>query len=1209
LEEKKKRQAEKKKKMMNKGDLRADILAAQEDASGLWFQQMHLKMFQDTVSGVVQHELLIAQRCETHAQQHVEAMPDITMHELKTRDLKEFKHQTTARWKKIRQQEYVRRQHQGVIDQIVIIAEALEVPMRETAAIYPQKYYRGRVARRLVIAMRAEGQLDIAAKKLQAVFRWKVTMELCRRRIKAFKRTRELLMVLKIQRTFRLRAAEQQSYKEFRKIQNMSKTELQEHELKLKKPGKKKAELKISRDYREAKVKAILDKTVHNTGNNANRRDMETRIARTMRRVFYCRKMNRFINRQIQTRRDRMVLAGLATYIQGVCRSYLKKRKAMFEALLNVVVQPIAGAFRASSKDVNYMLFKLRTSDGIFSESLGQATLRERVTDFCGFLSDCGVSLSVIRNAFPTKKKEFTKEWKKDKRRLKRPLYQRALALHSDKAERVKIITHETEQHVCEVLLSRCKNTRCETPWSCFHINGSVCRSRRVFRSKLIQYKFLLKCCKHLRRASWRNDLMEEWLMVNEFLSQCANERISCLDNIKDDKARKKMEAAEEKERHSQMMLANKTMFGGLLSDELIREVVHVSCGRSLGSEVPDKLQQRGSQLWFRWFHKRLICGTCLATGTLEDPIRKRDGSCQRCSAAPHHTTAKGEQSTLVKANLVREAKDLREPFDQLIVHCAWRYMVPMEHHSRAVRSHTCYNVAAHAAKPWIEALKRCGVTTVGELAQLRYTKSPFGLQTVIQRVKLPVGLGDVISRVLYMIDKQQRTRNSAAIAIEIINRVHGGLSERELAKKREALQKEIKYEAILLSKGGANDAEIVLKRIHAKFLGKKHDNDAPKVAHARPGSGTSGTNLKAGSLATEKTKGSQVSNHSQRRPAMNRAQLEKANGRMKAAERVTITNTKCDRIMSSMESGSLIVPFPKLKPMNWSPSRFGDILFNTKIDTLGELLVKEHPEIGQVGVRLAAVPGIVSTLQVPRTPVRCHASKAGGEDAQDDDDEEENRTEELSTASSGGHDTHTLSVSDHDIVTEILIARGSACDVRSGTMNPVENNTWGTGFSPMKSSRATHSAFSPHTHSASLSTNTSAGFEKRHPWSKKQHCYPEHSRRANHAPQPLVLPDSPSSDPGVVVAARREWIMKGEHGCSSPIQLRTATPSSCRSARAHNSYSDKLLSQVYYSREMRITSDPKYRPNTAPAVIDAVLGDGSESTTRSGRCGKSVFG
>jgi hypothetical protein len=45
-------------------------------------------------------------------------------------------------------------------------------------------------------------------------------------------------------------------------------------------------------------------------------------------------------------------------------------------------------------------------------------------------------------------------------------------------------------------------------------------------------------------------DLMEEWMMVHDFLTQCANERWSCMTNIQEDKQRKVREAQAAKEHH-----------------------------------------------------------------------------------------------------------------------------------------------------------------------------------------------------------------------------------------------------------------------------------------------------------------------------------------------------------------------------------------------------------------------------------------------------------------------------------------------------------------------------------------------------------------------------------------------------------------------------------------------------------------------------------
>jgi hypothetical protein len=80
--------------------------------------------------------------------------------------------------------------------------------------------------------------------------------------------------------------------------------------------------------------------------------------------------------------------------------------------------------------------------------------------------------------------------------------------------------------------------------------------------------------------------------------------------------------------------------------------------------------------------------------------------------------------------------------------------------------SHICYNSAAKEAKQWILAFKRNNIMHIGDLAKCRHV-APLGMQTLMKRLRLPVGLGDVLTRVLYMIDKQMAQRNRQAIELD----------------------------------------------------------------------------------------------------------------------------------------------------------------------------------------------------------------------------------------------------------------------------------------------------------------------------------------------------------------------------------------------------------------------------------------------------------
>jgi hypothetical protein len=207
------------------------------------------------------------------------------------------------------------------------------------------------------------------------------------------------------------------------------------------------------------------------------------------------------------------------------------------------------------------MLHKLRTSVDLFPRKEVEERAQERVKLFCKYLFDCGVQQGQIKRVFPTKPKDALPiEWRKDAALMKRPEYQLAHRLHADRSKRVKVVRYNNRAHDTEVemIMVRCYNPRCERPWDCWGPEGSMCKTRRVFTNQVVMWGYLTQVCKYLRKDCWRTDLMEEWMMVHDFLTHCANERWSCLANIEEDKQRKVREAQASKEHHQQLTLANK---------------------------------------------------------------------------------------------------------------------------------------------------------------------------------------------------------------------------------------------------------------------------------------------------------------------------------------------------------------------------------------------------------------------------------------------------------------------------------------------------------------------------------------------------------------------------------------------------------------------------------------------------------------------------
>jgi hypothetical protein len=167
--------------------------------------------------------------------------------------------------------------------------------------------------------------------------------------------------------------------------------------------------------------------------------------------------------------------------------------------------------------------------------------------------------------------------------------------------------------------------------------------------------------------------------------------------------------------------------------------------------------------------------------------------------------------------------------------------------------------------------------------------------------------------------------------------------------------------QAVLLSKGGANDAAIVSAKIQAKFMKNKAVlSQAPKrVLESK------GTSLKAGSLAVETTKGVAGSSHGLRRAGLEKAKQTEAIESIRQAEVKTAAMGKCADIIHKLEEEALLETLPRPMQMElfWHPKRYNDAMFNTKAASFTEL-VQMHPELGLAGTVLAGVGGAASTMR-----------------------------------------------------------------------------------------------------------------------------------------------------------------------------------------------------------------------------------------------------
>jgi hypothetical protein len=224
-----------------------------------------------------------------------------------------------------------------------------------------------------------------------------------------------------------------------------------------------------------------------------------------------------------------------------------------------------------------------------------------------------------------------------------------------------------------------------------------------------------------------REDVMQEWMMVDGFLRQTASDRLSLLHNITEDKRAKAADDRAQTERNSQLAMKNEKYDGVLSYDG-----PHPK-GTKTGEE-----QQK---FWYKWYHVRFLCQHCLAILDLDG-----DKRCRSCGSPPRYASAPAPKRFIADPMTAKDAADLHTPVDQLLVHLAWRSISPLYDRMRVCTSVTAYHTALKESAVWIRKLKGAGISTVAHLAQAR-SEVPLGLETVFRKHKVPIELADVCSR------------------------------------------------------------------------------------------------------------------------------------------------------------------------------------------------------------------------------------------------------------------------------------------------------------------------------------------------------------------------------------------------------------------------------------------------------------------------------
>jgi hypothetical protein len=166
-------------------------------------------------------------------------------------DLRALRGDSKARMRKAVMHEMKRRQYLKLEHNLTKGLHKQHLGMMDDAATIVQSYRRMVLAVRAYAKMGYEYLINKAARKIQALYRWRYVMRLALRRVRIARHLRILIPTFKIQRTYRLNKAMRVGLEEQRAVAKMNKQEQDAFW------GKKRkdAELKISREYRENKAK------------------------------------------------------------------------------------------------------------------------------------------------------------------------------------------------------------------------------------------------------------------------------------------------------------------------------------------------------------------------------------------------------------------------------------------------------------------------------------------------------------------------------------------------------------------------------------------------------------------------------------------------------------------------------------------------------------------------------------------------------------------------------------------------------------------------------------------------------------------------------------------------------------------------------------------------------------------------------------------
>jgi hypothetical protein len=356
--EKQKRINEKKAYAKKHGAARIEKIASQDNVWTFWHRQMQMNMqLHATENMRTQYEELRARQARSVVQlvgewdgpKAVEAAAELRMCD-QAGLIERRKQRDNGRLRKAATHEGSRRHCETLINGLTKGVRSLYLHMVCDAATVLQSYRRMVLAWRMRLVLLDKYKLVNAARKIQALFRWRIVLRIALRKVRTAKHLRILIPTFKIQRTFRLRQAMRLGLEEQKALVKMTKAEQDEfwqHK-------KKDAELKISRQYREKKAAVAYEVQKTKKGGvsaSAHKFGAVTNAAASvLQRMVKVRMMHRTIALLAKKRRKWEILkseaVALAILLNPMVSKYVGRKRRGEKAVATINYPPLKNMAR-----------------------------------------------------------------------------------------------------------------------------------------------------------------------------------------------------------------------------------------------------------------------------------------------------------------------------------------------------------------------------------------------------------------------------------------------------------------------------------------------------------------------------------------------------------------------------------------------------------------------------------------------------------------------------------------------------------------------------------------------------------------------------------------------------------------------------------------------------------------------------------------------